>query len=229
MIGSSVSHLPVLGLVGGIASGKSLIAQLLAQHGAIVLDADRAGHEVLRDPAVQQELRFRFGNQIFTAKGDVDRKSLAAIVFADPEALKFLECLTHPRIAQRLQEQLAELQQNKAQFQESPGQVSLKPAPIAAVLDAPVMLKAGWDRLCDEIWFIDAPADIRLQRALERGWTPEEFASREAAQEPLWQKRDRAQCTIDNSGALESTAKMVERCWNAFLEKFHQSKRRENT
>src|SRR6185437_1952473 len=82
-----------------------------------------------------------------------------------------------------------------------------------AVLDAPVMLKAGWDQLCDQIVFVDAPPDLRYERARQRGWSQEEFTAREAAQEPVHVKRDCANLVIDNSGTPAATRSQVERLW----------------
>src|SRR5687768_1627373 len=103
-----------LGLLGGVASGKTLVAKKLQELGAVVLDADRAGHEVLRLPDVKEAARQRWGASIFAANGEradeIDRKKLASIVFARTDEgrreLEFLEKLTHPEIGRRLQEQL---------------------------------------------------------------------------------------------------------------------------
>ena len=194
------TRLPVLGLLGGVASGKSFVANVLARHGGLVLDADRAGHETLTEPAVKHAIEQRFGSQVFDEHGDVIRKALGAIVFSDPAALRFLEELTHPRIGQRLLRQL-----------EQGGNA------VAAVLDAPVMLKAGWDGFCSEIWFVDAPREVRLQRALERGWTAAQFAAREAAQESLEEKRRRSDRVISNFGTSDSVEKTALSFWNEFI------------
>lgn len=194
----------LIGIVGGVASGKTEVANRLRSHGAGVLDADRAGHAALRELEVKRALRCRWGEKIFDAAGEVDRRKVAEIVFAaTPESeieLKFLEQRTHPRIAQRLHEQLAELRQSGVQ---------------AAVLDAPVMLEAGWDRLCQQIVFVDTPRPVRLARARQRGWTETDFAAREAAQEPLEAKRNRADVTIDNSATVEHLHAQVDRFWRS--------------
>jgi dephospho-CoA kinase len=193
----------LIGLLGGVASGKSFVAELLARQGAIVLDADRIGHEVLRDPAVKAECRSRWGDDIFAPDGEIDRVSLAKIVFAQDAVgqshLRSLEAITHPRIQKRLLEQLESL------VKENPGAV--------AILDAPIMLKAGWDKPCSHIIFVDAPRDIRLARARSRGWTEANFTAREAAQEPLETKRKLADLVIDNSGSFENTERQVEAFW----------------
>jgi dephospho-CoA kinase len=195
-----------LGLVGGIASGKSLVAKKLQQLGAVVLDADHAGHEVLRLPHIKEAARGRWGASIFGPDGEIERKRLAAIVFAHTDEgrreLEHLEKLTHPEIGRRLQAQL-----NLLRDQGVP----------VAVLDAPVMLKAGWDRFCDQIWFIDAPYEVRLKRAQTRGWTEEEFRARELAQEPVERKRELADLVLENSGDLEYTYRQIERFWHSLI------------
>lgn len=202
MSADGVKQLRVIGLVGGIASGKSRVAQELARRGAVVLDADRAGHAVLQLPAVEQAARERWGDAIFDTAGHIDRKQLAAIVFArTPEGrdeLAALERLTHPLIAERLDEQLQEAARQGA---------------TVAVLDAPVLLKAGWDRFCDRIVFVDSPREQRLARARERGWSEEQFTEREAAQESLDFKAARADVTIDNSGDLAQLSAQVAQLW----------------
>ncbi|MCE9556291.1 MAG: dephospho-CoA kinase [Planctomycetes bacterium] len=193
----------LIGIIGGVASGKSVVAKCLAELGAAVLDADAAGHAVLLEPQVEQAASVRWGNAIFTPDGHIDRRLLAAIVFGPgaeaPTELKYLESLTHPRIRQRLLDKIAVLTKQGIHR--------------AAVLDAPVLLKAGWDELCDAIVYVDAPHAVRQARALQRGWTAEEFARREGAQESLPEKQARADKTIDNSGSLEHTRRQVRDFW----------------
>jgi len=194
----------LIGILGGVASGKSAVSNRLKMLGAVVLDADRAGHEVLREPEVKEALRRRWGDAVFDAAGGVDRRKVAGIVFAETcrgrEELAFLEQLTHPRIERRLRGQLEEL--------------SLRGVRVA-VLDAPVMLKAGWDRMCDGLVFVDTPRHVRLARARQRGWTEAVLAAREAAQEPLETKRRRAVTLIDNSSSWEHLHEQVDRFWRS--------------
>lgn len=194
----------VIGIVGGVASGKSLVADELRSLGATVLDADRVGHEVLCEPEVEAALRARWGDRVFDIDGRVNRRAVSKIVFAPPPAgpseLAFLESVSHPRIGARLAEDLAEMRKR--------GNVP------AVVLDAALLFRGGWDKLCDRILFIDAPRDLRLKRAQSRGWTAEHFAAREAAQEPIEEKRRRSQVTIDNSGTTESAKSQVRSFWN---------------
>ena len=120
-----------LGLVGGVASGKSVVAGCFHDLGAVVLDADRAGHEVLREPDVIAALRGRWGDSILDSKGQISRSAVAKIVFAPGNAddKRFLEQLTHPRIQMRLQQQLAQAQ-------------AVPQPPPAIVLDAALLFEA---------------------------------------------------------------------------------------
>ncbi|HEV3004628.1 MAG TPA: dephospho-CoA kinase [Pirellulales bacterium] len=196
----------VVGLLGGVASGKTLVARQLCDLGAGLLDGDGAGHEVLRLPEVERLVRERWGGAVFADDGRIDRRALAQIVFAarpeGPAELKHLEQITHPLITQRLREQAAALAAAGRHL---------------AVLDAPVMLKAGWDQFCDTIVFVDASREVRQARAQRRGWSQEDFAAREAAQESLNDKRRLADATIDNSGSPEATRAQVERLWRSLI------------
>jgi dephospho-CoA kinase len=201
------AQIPIIGLLGGVASGKSLVAKQFEQLGAAVLNADIVGHEVLRVDEVKQAARQRWGGGVFAPDGELDRKALAKIVF-DPspkgrQELQYLEQITHPEIGRRLREQIEQLAATGRHK--------------ALVLDAPVMLEAGWHTLCNKLVFIDAPRDVRLARAVARGWTEADFTAREAAQETLDRKRRLADAIIDNSGSAESTQAQVRRLWHSLL------------
>lgn len=193
----------IVGLLGGIASGKSAVAQLLADHGARVLNADRLGHEVLEEAVVREALRQHWGAAAFAADGSVDRRRIAGWVFAAPPAgpleLAFLEQLTHPRIGQRIEMELRAWRDAR--------EVRV------AVLDAALLLKAGWDRWCDEIIYVDAPLETRIERAKTRGWSEREFAARESAQTPCEEKRRRATRVLTNAGTLDDLRRQVEEFW----------------
>lgn len=196
----------VIGLLGGVASGKSLVARQLARLGAGVLDADRAAHDVLRMPEIEAAARARWGPGIFGPDGRVDRARLARIVFAETVAAeqerKYLEQLTHPEIGRRLGQQAKRL--------DATGMV-------VAVLDVPLLLEAGWDKLCDTLVFVDAPRPLRLARAQKRGWSEKDFTAREGVQESLDSKRARADVVVDNSGSPEHTRAQVERFWHSLV------------
>lgn len=190
----------VLGITGGIASGKSQVTEILASHGALVIDADRIGHQVLEDHAVQTLLVRQFGQSVLSQETkSVDRKRVAELVFGDtPHAIqrrRSLEAITHPPIRAGIRQQLDE---------------ALRSATLRwIVLDVPLLLESGWDKSCDAVWFVDAPQDIRLQRVLVRGWTREHFLAREASQWSVDRKRSRATHVISNSGSLEELDEQV--------------------
>lgn len=198
---------PLIGVAGGIASGKSYVAEQLARKGARIVSADRLAHEVLQHDDVKQQLRERWGEAIFDPRGAIDRQQVAKIVFAPPpdgpRELKYLEQLTHPKIGELVREQVLSLS--------SCDDVS------AIVLDVPLLLEAGWDKLCDKVVYIDAPREVRLARARARGWTDEEFDRREALQQALDVKKQRADWVFDNSQQGETLASQVDRFWQTCL------------
>ncbi|PQO29993.1 dephospho-CoA kinase [Blastopirellula marina] len=191
-----------IGILGGIASGKSAATKILQELGAEVFDADLAGHRVLEIPEVKEEIRARFSSAVFDDQGNVSRPKLAALVFGDsPEqrqALADLEKISHPRIG-------AELQKSRNQAEDR--------GVIAFVVDAPVMIKAGWIEHCDHVLFIDASRETRLKRALARNWTENEFDIRESAQEELDVKRHHADFVIANDGDLSQLRDEVSAYW----------------
>jgi len=195
-----------IGLLGGVASGKSLVAGYLAEMGAGVLDADRVGHEVLCSAEVKRAALRRWGEKILGRNGEIDRSKLARIVFGDSPACrrerKYLEELTHPEIRRRLARQAKSMAR------------AGKPA---AILDAPLLLEAGWDKLCETLVFVEAPREQRLARAAARGWTHDDVAARERSQWPLERKRRRADAIIDNSASPSETRLQTERFWRRLM------------
>ena len=198
--------IPVIGLVGGIGAGKSLAAAALAARGAFVIDADTVGHALLEQPPARQRILKRFGEEILGPEpGDgsprpIDRRALGAIVFDDPSARRDLERILHPRM--------------RRTFERAIARTVRKGRHTAVVLDAAVLFEAGWDDLCDVVFFVDAPRELRLRRlAAARGWTAEALAAREAAQHPLDEKKARADAVLPNTGPPEDLAAAVDRAW----------------
>jgi len=192
---------PVIGLIGGIGSGKSTVAQAFARRGARVIVGDALGHEALRQPDVRAKLVARWGHSILDETGEVSRRKVAGIVFAKTPAsrdeLRALEALVFPWIGRRAGEEIAAAQAD--------GRTRL------IVLDAAVMLEAGWDRVCDRIVYVHAPRAIRLRRlAAGRGWSAQEVAEREATQRSLTEKATRADDALDNSGTPEEVQRQVD-------------------
>jgi dephospho-CoA kinase len=198
----------IIGIAGGIASGKSFVTEQLERHGAAVISADTAAHEVLKLEEVKDLARKRWGNAIFAADGQIDRTALGEIVFAPPpdgpRERKYLEQLTHPRIREIINRQAGELAQQGSA--------------TAVVLDLPLLFESGWNKFCDKIVFVDAPREVRQSRAAQRGWTPEEFTRRETAQQSPEAKRELADVVIDNSGSRESARAQVDRFWQSLVD-----------
>jgi dephospho-CoA kinase len=193
-----------IGLVGGVASGKSLVARMLVELGAGLLDADRTGHAVLAEDAeVHRAIRRRWGEAVFGAEGSVDRTAVAERVFAKTENgredREFLEGLLHPRIRKRLEARREEYAAEERK---------------AAVLDAPLLLEAGWQAICDVVLLVDVPQEVRLARAKHRGWSEAQFLSREAAQWPIERKRQFADATIANAGSEAELRLAVREFWD---------------
>jgi len=197
-----------IGLIGGIASGKSAVSAALARRGAKVFDADKIGHQLLDEPEVRNELVERWGPDLLDESSRVDRKKIAARVFQNTDEsadeLKWLEELLHPLIRQRIEREIADIGRHW----------HLASAPSAIVIDAPLLLESGWNEACDVIALVDCPREERLRRALDRGWTPEEFTRRELSQMPIEQKRRWATHVIDNSGTLADLQTQVDQFWN---------------
>jgi dephospho-CoA kinase len=187
---------PIIGLAGGIGSGKSTVAAILRDLGCVVCDSDALARQALRDPQVKQTIVDQWGQSILDGEGEISRAALAKIVFADPAQRRKLEELTHPWIESRRQRQ----------FTNAP------PGAPALVIDAPLLIEAGLDAQCDAVIFVEAPREVRLRRVMEnRGWDTSELAKRELSQLPLDAKRQRADHVITNSGDMHELAAQVGR------------------
>ena len=198
---------PVIGLIGGIGGGKSEVAALFKERGALVIDADAVGHELLKDLTVRDRIVERFGAGVLTGVGHqsgspsaIDRKALGAIVFADQKARHDLEAILHPRMRSWF------LTVIESERRAGGG------TDRCVVLDAAILLEAGWDDLCDLIVFVDSPREERMHRVeAKRGWSPEMFEARERAQWPSDEKRRRADLVIVNDAGVEALQREVER------------------
>ena len=190
---------PVLGLVGGIGAGKSTVANALVRHGGRVVAGDPLGHEALEQPDIFARIIEVWGDRgILTPEGKIDRKKFGRIVFPSPVERSRLEHLVHPYIEQRIREEIAK--------------ACADPAVKFVILDAAIMLEAGWDGTCDKLIFVDAPRPVRLARVqAQRGWTDADLVNREAVQMPAEKKKERADSVIDNSGSPEATIAQVDR------------------
>jgi len=195
---SSLPQVPtpslVIGISGGIASGKSAAARALAGSSGLVIAADAIAHEVLAGPELTAHVREAFGAGALGADGKPDRAALARIVFSDPLKRERLEGWIHPAVRARISTLL-----NEARREATP----------VVVLDVPLLFENDPDHHlvaeCDALVFVDADAKIRDARAVrDRGWQPGEVARREALQRPLAEKRAASPFVISNNSDLDA-------------------------
>ena len=190
----------VIGLTGGMGSGKSTVSQLLAEFGAVVIDADKVGHEAYQHGTkTWQELVAAFGEQIVAADGSIDRKKLGAIVFGSPKQLARLNEIVHPRMFEMMQGRIEQYRSKGVKV---------------VVLDAAILFEANWTPLVEEVWVVVASEAAVVARARARTGLPEEqIRSRLRSQMPVEDKIKRADVVIRNEGKVEDLRKQVEGLW----------------
>lgn len=195
-----------IGLLGGVASGKSTVARMLADRGALLIDADQLAHQALADPKIRQTLVERWGDQVLSADDQVDRAAVGRRVFGDTAQAtadrRFLEGVIHPEVKRRSEEAIR-------RHADGGGRV--------AVLDIPLLLDVGWHEQCDLLLMVDSAQSARLARASERGWDADELASREASQRPIAEKRRSADVVLPNNGDLAALEQEVARFWSRYV------------
>jgi dephospho-CoA kinase len=189
----------VIGLTGNIATGKSTVAAMLERLGACVIDADRLAHWTMRaGTGVNAGIAARFGADVLTRDGEIDRRRLGAIVFADAVALRDLEALVHPAVVKETLRRLQACQR------------------AVAVVEAIKLLEAEMQRYCRAIWVVTSPRAVQMERLVRtRGLSEAEAILRIDAQPPQEDKVARADVVIDNGGNLEDTWRQVVRAWSA--------------
>jgi dephospho-CoA kinase len=196
---------PIIGLTGGIGSGKSTVAAMLAELGARVIDADRIGHEVYR-PGSDGFARVvaAFGPGVVAADGTIDRRALGAIVFSDAAARERLNALVHPLIAGEIGRRIVAARREGFR------------GPI--VLEAAILLEAGWQSLVDRVWVVATRREHAIARVVAaRGLTAPEVERRLDAQIPDAERRRRADLVIENDGSLAELRAQVEGAWRTLV------------
>lgn len=190
-----------IGLTGGIGSGKSAAAAILEELGATRIDADQLGHEVyLPGKPCWDDLVAAFGRGIVAPDGTIDRKRLGALVFSDSAALSELNGLVQPRIAAQIADRIRAL---RAQG-----------LPTAIVVEAAVLIEAGWQWLVDQIWVVTAAPELAIERVIaSRGLSRSEVERRVASQLSDLQRTREATCVIRNDGTLDDLRAEIERLW----------------
>ena len=189
----------VIGLTGGIGSGKSEVSRMLKEFGADIIDADRVGHEAyLPNTETYDKLVAEFGD-ILQANGEIDRKKLGARIFAEPEARERLNAIVHPRMYAMIEERIQRLREQGA---------------TAVVLDAAILIEVGWDSLVDEVWVVAAPEEMVVQRIGQRdGLSAEQVRQRIRAQITPEERARHAAVVIDNSGGMYELSAQVREVW----------------
>jgi len=190
----------VIGLTGGIGSGKSTVSQFLAELGAVILDADRVGHEALKpDTNIGREVVTAFGRQILTPGGDIDRAKLGQIVFSEPESLSRLNRIMHPRMYDMVKAQLEGYRRQDVDV---------------VVLEAPLLIEAGWTSLVDEVWVTVAPESTVLRRLKEQvGLSESESLARIRSQLSSEERIKHADVVINTDCSLDELRARVGELW----------------
>lgn len=190
----------VIGLTGGIGSGKSTVSGFLAELGAVIIDADKIGHEAFKtDTGARQEIVAAFGKEILTPDGDIDRKRLGEMVFTNPESLSRLNRIMHPRMYKMAKAQIEEHRRRGMEV---------------VVLEAPVLLEAGWAPLVDEVWVTVASEATILKRLKKRsGLSPIESLVRINSQLSSEERARHANVVIDTDCSLDELKARVEKLW----------------
>jgi dephospho-CoA kinase len=194
----------VIGLTGGIGSGKSTVCDMLRAKGAAVVHADLVGHEVYRPgSAVWDEVVAAFGRQVLAADGQIDRRKLGSIIFADPEARRRLNAITHPPMRRLMIERLDDLRRQGERV---------------AVLEAALLFEAGWVDLTDEVWLTLLRPAVAAQRLMERsGLSQQEAEARIASQLSNEERLEHADVVIDTDCSLAEVAHRVDELWEGLM------------
>ena len=191
----------VIGVTGNIGSGKSAVCRILAKLGAIIVDADELAHESYKPHSqAWQELINTFGKDIVKANEKIDRQKLGQIVFANPEALARLNQIVHPRAYGMAQEKIEDYRRQGAK---------------AIVVEATLLIEAGWTDLVDKVWLVVTPEDVAIQRLTQhKGITKAQILARLRAQMPAEEKMKYADEVIYNDGSLNQLEAKVTELWH---------------
>ena len=202
----------VIGLTGGIGTGKTTVSKVLQELGAEIIGADESGHEVYRrGTEAWREVVKAFGDGVLTVDGEVDRAKLAAIVFQDRDSLEQLNAIVHPRIRAAVEERLKELEGQGREV---------------VVVEAALLVEANWDSLVDEVWVTIAPEDSVVERTKERnGLDSNAVQARVRSQAPQEEMLMHADAVIDNGGNPEQLRQKVTALWHERLANIKQHKR----
>jgi dephospho-CoA kinase len=191
----------VIGLTGGIGTGKTQVSEMLEKLGAAIVNADLLGHQIyVPQSEGWREVVEVFGEEVLAPNGEIDRTKLGSIVFGDPEALKKLNAITHPKIYALADESLKKLSEEGSEV---------------AVLEAALLIEAKWTPLVNEVWVTTAPEQDVVKRIQERnGFTEEAIRSRIASQMTQEERITHADVIIENEGDLTELKTKIHKFWN---------------
>lgn len=192
---ANIGYKPIIGILGGVCSGKSTVAAEFVKLGCKVIDADKITHELLTEETIKEKIVAAFGRAILDSKGQIDRRRLGEIVFADADKLSIINGIIHPLVMQRTEE-LIELYNRQNQVK-------------AIVLDLPLLVEIGWAKRCNRLIFVDCERKIREKRAKKLGFDKNQLKNRENFQISLDNKIDIADNTIENNSDFSALVRQV--------------------
>lgn len=192
----------IIGLTGGIASGKSTVSRLLAEHGYAVIDADRIAWQLAEpDNSLWQAYYERYGEKVLNDDRTLNRQAVASVVFQNPAEKQWMDSAAHPMIKAEIQRNLARL---------------IAAGRDVVFLDVPLLYEAGWDYMADTVWVVYADEANQFRRLCQRnGFSEAEAQRRIGAQLPMSEKKRRADVVIDNNGSLEDLSRQVHKLFEA--------------
>jgi dephospho-CoA kinase len=191
----NIGDKPIIGIIGGIGSGKSTVAAEFAKLGCKVIDADKIVHELLDRIIVKENIINAFGRAVLDSKDQIDRRKLGSTVFADADKLSMLNGIIHPFVIERVEELIEQYKQ----------QNQIK----AIVLDMPLLVEIGWAGRCDKLIFVDCKEKIRAERAQKMGFDKNQLKIRENFQISLDKKKKLADNTIENNSDFSAMVRQV--------------------
>ncbi|MDD3364756.1 MAG: dephospho-CoA kinase [Syntrophomonas sp.] len=195
----------IIGLTGGIASGKSTVAKTLAEMGALIIDGDETAHQLMEPhKAAWEDIVQAFGREILNPDMTINRLKLGAIVFEDDEQLEVLNRITHPLVLESFKSQIL--------------QIKAIQHDAVVIMDVPLLYEAHMDKLCDQVWVVWVDRETQIKRLMERNhFTREEAVKRIKSQMSLDEKAKRADVVIDNSNNIEETIRSITRNFKDIL------------
>ena len=202
-----VRNKPIIGILGGICSGKSTVAGEFAKLGCKVIDADKIVHELLDKTDIKEKIHNLFGEAVLDSEGKIDSKKLAGVVFANADKIRSLNKIIHPFVLERTEELIEKYN----------GQREVK----AIVLDMPLLAEVGWDKRCDKLIFVDCKRELRIERAKKKGVFDEnQLKIREKFQISLDNKVSITDNTIDNNSGFSALAKQIANIFSCIIDKW---------